>query len=78
MRQLVGLLRVIDKAEMTEHYFNVLAHAQATGVKLNVSLEDFLSVTLKEEKPAAFDPEMDEKLSAYMANRVKGLQDGRQ
>lgn len=73
MRQLVGLLKTMDVSEAKEHYFQICAHAQATGHAVNVSLDEFLSVTLKTDAPKVFDEVTDKKLEEYMQNRMRAL-----
>jgi hypothetical protein len=70
MRQLVGLLKVIDLSEAKAHYYQIVAYAQASGNQIKVSLEEFLGLTSKEES-STFDKETDEKLERYMQQRVK-------
>lgn len=75
MRQLVGFLKIIDKAQATNHYMQVLAYSQATGVKLSISLDEFLGVTSKEDVKN-FDDEMDAKLEAHMRKVVEQKRNG--
>lgn len=75
MRQLLGFLKIIDRANATSHYMQILAYAQATGAKLTVSLDEFLGVTLKEDVKA-FDDEMDAKLEAHMRKVVEQKRNG--
>lgn len=68
----------IERAESKDYYMQIAAHAHAIGNKLNISLEEFLGLSFKEDKPLNIDPELDEKMRVYLEKRMKEKADGRQ
>ncbi len=65
MRQVVGLLRVIGKADLVEFYNQILSYKAAGNPKLP-SLDEFLALASNKEPiaPKSFDEKTDKMLEA--------------
>lgn len=80
MRQLTGLLKVIDKAHLIAFYDSLLSYATVQGQKLP-SLTEFLALSLNQEDQdvSGFDEKTDKELEALALARIaeRNLQHGR-
>lgn len=74
MRQLTGLLHVINKSELVRFYTAILSY-RASRAKELPSLNEFLSVTLK-ESPAK-ENDFDEDADKFLEEHAKKLLDER-
>lgn len=71
MRQVAGLLKVIDRAGLVEFYNQLLSYGTIHGAKL-CSLEEFLALTSGKgkEEPKGFDEDTDKFLEAQALKRL--------
>jgi hypothetical protein len=72
MRQVVGLMKVINRADMVSFYNSILSYRASQSPKLP-SLEEFLSVALKDkdQKENVFDEKADKQLEQYALKRLE-------
>lgn len=72
MRQLTGLLQVINKSELVRFYTTILSY-RASRAKELPSLNEFLAVTLNESQTEekVFDEKADKALEAYALKRFE-------
>lgn len=73
MRQLVGLMRVINKAKLIDFYQDVSSYALIHKAKLP-SLDEFLGISLAEETKVAFDPNVDKFLEQKALEKLRERQ----
>jgi hypothetical protein len=65
MRQVVGFLQAINKANLTDFYHQLLAFGTVQGAKLP-SLDEFLNASLNKNEPIeSFDEKTDEFLEQH-------------
>ncbi len=72
LRQVTGLLKVINRAELTDFYHSLLSYATVHGQKLP-SLPEFLDLTLtdSEKEQTVFDEKTDKFLEAQALQRLE-------
>jgi hypothetical protein len=68
MRQVAGLMRVINKAKSIDFYKSTLSYASVKGVKIP-SLDEYLGVS--SEEASSLDPKTEAALEAHAQKRLK-------
>lgn len=71
MRQVVGFLQVIHKADLVSFYSSLSSYGLIHGAKLP-SLDEFLNQSLNGESHTAFDEKTDKLLEEHARKLVEG------
>jgi len=72
MRQLVGLMKTINKNKVVEFYYQIVSYTTGTRIQKVPTLEEFLNVSLggDDEKPNSFDEQTDKILEQQALKRL--------